>query len=114
MSKKLVTPEDENRLGFHGNFFNIGQPYQDAAMKKAKSFRIAVFSLVFGFIAALSLAQQAPKDLPDVDAELGSGAKLVVTAVSGPRFGAKLKGHMILGQRGEDFTHSFIGSELMF
>jgi hypothetical protein len=53
-------------------------------MRAWKSFRIAVISLVFGFIAAISLAQQVPKDLPDVGVELGAGAKLVVTAVSGP------------------------------
>ena len=54
-------------------------------MKKAKSFRIAVISLVFGFIAAISLAQQAPDEFPT--GEVGSGANLVVTTVRGPATG---------------------------
>jgi hypothetical protein len=51
-------------------------------MRAQKSFLIAVICLVLGFIATVSLAQQAPDEfLPE---ELGAGANLVVTSVSGP------------------------------
>jgi hypothetical protein len=54
----------------------------EGIMRARKSFLIAVICLVLGFIATVSLAQQAPDVfLPE---ELGAGAKLVVTSVSGP------------------------------
>jgi hypothetical protein len=51
-------------------------------MKAQKSFLIAIISLFLGFIATISLAQRAPDELPT--AEVGSGANLVITSVSGP------------------------------
>ena len=51
-------------------------------MKRQKSFLIAFICLVFGFIATISLAQQAQDDFSVED--VGAGAKLVVTSVSGP------------------------------
>jgi len=51
-------------------------------MKTQKRFLISVICLVFGFIATISLAQQAQDDFPAGDA--GAGANLVVTSVSGP------------------------------
>jgi hypothetical protein len=51
-------------------------------MRAQKSFLIAVICLVLGFIATISLAQQAQDEF--LSEEVGAGAKLVVTSVSGP------------------------------
>ncbi len=51
-------------------------------MRAQKSFLIAVICLFLGFIATISLAQQAQDEFPV--AGVGAGANLVVTSVSGP------------------------------
>ena len=51
-------------------------------MKAQKSFLIAGICLFLGFIATISLAQQAPDDFPPE--AVGAGVDLVVTSVSGP------------------------------
>jgi hypothetical protein len=51
-------------------------------MRAQKSLLIAVVCLFLGFIATISLAQQAPNE--STAEGVGAGAKLVVTSVSGP------------------------------
>ena len=51
-------------------------------MRTQKSLLIAVICLFLGFIATISLAQEALDEFPT--GELGAGASLVVTSVSGP------------------------------
>jgi hypothetical protein len=51
-------------------------------MRAQKSFVIAFICLVLGFITTVSLAQQASDEF--LSEELGAGADLVVTSVSGP------------------------------
>lgn len=51
-------------------------------MKAQKSFLIVVICLFVGFIATISLAQETQDEFPPE--EVGAGAKLVVTSVSGP------------------------------
>ena len=51
-------------------------------MRARKSFLIAVICLFLGFIATFLPAQQAQDEFPGGD--VGAGANLVVTSVSGP------------------------------
>jgi len=51
-------------------------------MRAQKSFLIAVICLFMGFIATISLAQEAQDGFPT--GEAGAGANLVITSVSGP------------------------------
>lgn len=55
---------------------------EGSIIRAHKSFQIAVICLVFGFIATILLAQQAPPEFPTW--EVGAGASLVATSVSGP------------------------------
>lgn len=51
-------------------------------MRGQKSFLITVLCLVLGFMATISQAQQAQDEFPPD--EVGAGAKLVATSISGP------------------------------